>query len=76
MIKLTFPDGSIKEYKKGIKVVDQVEPYAEPIKPLNAERFNSSKALYKTNGVNERAAPVSPASKMLPETIIANDAIA
>ena len=25
MIKLTFPDGSIKEYRKGIKVVEVIE---------------------------------------------------
>ena len=29
MIKVTFPDGSIREYKKGIKVVDVAKDISE-----------------------------------------------
>ena len=32
MIKLTFPDGSIKEYKKGIKVVEVIESISISLK--------------------------------------------
>ena len=46
MIKLTFPDGSIKEYKKGIKVIEVIESISIKIKKkclagkLNDELLN------------------------------------
>ena len=32
MIKLTFPDGSIKEYRKGIKVIEVIESISISLK--------------------------------------------
>ena len=52
MIKLTFPDGSIKEYKKGIKVVEVIESISISLKKkclagkLNDSLLNLEDVIY------------------------------
>ena len=57
MIKLTFPDGSIKEYKKGIKVVEVIESISISLKKkclagkLNDTLLNLEDEIYEDGNI-------------------------
>ena len=57
MIKLTFPDGSIKEYKKGIKVVEVIESISISLKKkglagkLNDSLLNLEDEIYEDGNI-------------------------